>query len=41
MGLGAACGLFFGAGASIVLVVIHIAREVWLARIAARRTIKE
>ena len=38
LGVGAAAGLFFGAGASVVLVLVHIGREVWLARIALKRS---
>ena len=36
LGIGAAAGLFFGAGASVVLVLVHVGREIWLARATSK-----
>jgi hypothetical protein len=37
LGVGAAAGLFFGAGSSVVLVLANVGREVWLARAASKK----
>jgi hypothetical protein len=38
LGLGIVSGLFFGAGSSLIIILIIALRDVWLAKLAQQRT---